>query len=89
MPQPDAGVESFCRNIDHLLAGGKLHLDLGIGFAEGCDQRLQQDRDNRARYGEAQQSGRPLTEPARNLAGSDKFLEGGLGARKKPFAGLG
>ena len=44
LAQPDAGVEAFGRQIDQFLARGDLYLDLGIGPAEGGDQRLQQDR---------------------------------------------
>ena len=89
LAEPDAGVKSFGSEVDQLLACGDLHLDLGIGLAEGCDQRLQQDRHHRARHREAQQSGRPLSEVTRGLACGDEFLEGGLGARKEAFAGFG
>jgi len=43
LAQPDAGVEPFGREVDQLLAYGDLYLDLRIGFAEGCDQRLEQE----------------------------------------------
>ena len=72
-----------------LVACGDLQLDLGIGLAEGRDQRLQQDRHHRARHREAQQSGRPLPEVTRDLACGDELLEGGLGARQKSLAGFG
>ena len=58
-------------------------------MAEGCDQRLQQDRHHRTRHREAQQSGRPLSELTRDRACGDELLEGGLCARKEPFAGFG
>src|SRR5262249_53718003 len=68
------------------LAGGNLHRDLGIGFAEGCDQRLQQDRHYCARHREAQQSGWPLSQITRDLAGGDEFLEGGPGTQQESLA---
>src|SRR5205085_996916 len=55
-----------------------LHLDLGIGLAEGCDQRLQQDRHHRPRHREAQQPGRSLPKIARNLARSDSSSNAGF-----------
>ena len=83
LAEPDAGIEAFGRDIDQFLACGDLHLDLGIGLAEGCDQRLQQDRHDRARHREAQQPGRPLSEVTRDLACGDELLEGGLCAREE------
>ena len=47
LAQADAGVKPFRRQIDQLRAHGDLHLDFGIGSAEGCNQRLQQDRHHR------------------------------------------
>ena len=61
LAEPDAGIKPSGREVDQFLACGDLHLDLGIGLAEGCDQRLQQDRHHRPRHREAQQSGRPLS----------------------------
>jgi hypothetical protein len=89
LAQPNAGVKPFGREVDQPLACGNLHLNLGIGLGEGCDQRLQQDRHHRARYREAQQPGWPLSEVTCDLACGDEFLEGGLRARKEPFAGFG
>src|SRR5215471_15322528 len=89
LAQTDAGVKPVGREVDQFLACGDLHLDLGIGLAEGCDQRLQQDRHHRARHGEAQQPGRPLSEFTRDLACGDELLEGGLCSRKESFAGFG
>jgi hypothetical protein len=40
LAQPYAGVKSFGCEIDQRLTCGNLHLNLGIGPAEGCDQRL-------------------------------------------------
>jgi hypothetical protein len=57
-------------------------------LAEGCDQRLKQNRHHRPRYREAQQSGRPLPEVTRDLACGDKLLESGPCARVKSFAGF-
>src|SRR5258708_4954767 len=89
LAQPYAGVESFSREVDQLLARGNLHVDLRIRPAEGCDQRLQQDRHHRARYSQAQQPSRPLSEFARGPACGNKLLEGGPCARKEAFAGFG
>ena len=89
LAHPDAGVKPARREVDQFFAGGDLHLDLGIGLAERCDQRLQHDRHHRARHRQAQQSGRPLPEITRDLARGDQLLEGGLGARQEAFAGFG
>jgi hypothetical protein len=43
----------------------------------------------RARHGEAQQPGRPLSELSRGPACGDELLEGGPCARKESFAGFG
>ena len=48
LAQPNAGIETFGRDVDQLLARGDLHLDLGIGLAERCDQRFQQAARPRA-----------------------------------------
>jgi hypothetical protein len=58
LAQPDAGVEPLGRGVDQFLACGDLYLDLRIRPAEGCDQRLEQDRHHRARHGEARQPAR-------------------------------
>jgi hypothetical protein len=89
LAEPDAGVKSFGSDIDQVRARGDLHLDLGIGLAEGCDQRLQQDRNHSARHREVQQPGRPLSEVTRVLACGDKLPEGGLCARQESFTGFG
>src|SRR5712664_3893088 len=89
LAEPDAGVKSSGRDIDQFLTRGDLHLDLGIGLAEGCNQRLQQDRHYCPRHREAQQPGRSLPKIARNRARGDELLEGGLCARKESFAGFG
>jgi len=89
LAEPDTGIEPLGREVDQLLAGGDLHLHLGIGLAEGGDQRLQQDRHDRAGYRKTEQSRRPLSELARDFAGRNKLLEGGLGARKEALAGFG
>jgi len=88
LAKSDAGVKSFCRDINQVLVRGDLHLDLGIRLAEGCNQRLQQDRHHRGRHCETQQSGRPLSEVTRNRASRNKLLEGGLCPRQKAFAGF-
>jgi hypothetical protein len=44
LTQSDAGVKALGREVDQLPACGDLHFDVGIGLAEGCDQRLDQDR---------------------------------------------
>ena len=85
---PDSGIKSAGREVDQLLACGDLHLDLGIGCAERCDHRLQQDRHHRSWHRQAQQSGRPLPKVTRDLACGDKLLERGLCTRPKSFAGL-
>jgi hypothetical protein len=87
--QPDAGVKPFGREVDQLLARGHLHLDLGVGLAEGCDKRLQQDRYDGTRHREAQPSGVALSEVTRDPACGDKLLEGGFCARQESFAGFG
>ena len=89
LAEPDAGVEAFGREIDQLRVCGDLHLDLGIGFTEGCDQRLQQDGHHRARHGKAQQPSRPLSEVTRVLACGHELREGGLRAGEKSFTGFG
>src|SRR5262249_25343860 len=75
-------------NVDQLFAGGNLHRDLGVGLAEGGDQRLQQDRHYRARHREAQQAGRPLSQITRDLAGGDELLEGRLCAGQGSLTGF-
>src|SRR5581483_9299297 len=75
-------------DIDQTLIRRDLHLDLGILTAEGCNQRVQQDRRHCRRHGKAQQSGRPLSEVARSRACGDKLLEGRLGPRQEALAGL-
>ena len=89
LAETDAGVEAARRQIDHLVAGGDLQFDLGIGLAERSDHRLQDQRHHRAGHGEAQQPGRTLAEIARGLAGGDEFVEGGRGAFEEALAGLG
>jgi len=81
LAQPYARVKSVGREVDQLLAGRNLHLDLGTRPAEGCDQRLQQDR--------AQQPGRPLSEFTCGCACGDKLFEGGPCARKKSLSRFG
>ncbi len=78
LAEPDAGVKSCGRDIDQVWVCNDFHLDLGIGLAEGCDQRLQQNRHDCARGREAQQPGRTLSEVAGVLAGGNEFGKGGL-----------
>lgn len=78
LAETDAGIEAACGKIDHLLACGDLHLDLGIGLAEAGDDRLEDQRDDRAGNGEAEQPGRSLPKIARGFAGCDELLEGGF-----------
>ncbi len=82
LAHPDAGIKTSGREIDQLFACGKLHLDLWKRLAERGDQRLQQDRHDRARHGEAQEPRRPLSELTRCPACRDEFLEGRSCARK-------
>ena len=74
----DTGVKAAGRKIHHLVARGDLELNLRVGLTEGGDQRLEDQRHDRARHREAQQSGRPPAEVARRLACADQLVEGGL-----------
>jgi hypothetical protein len=89
LTQADTGVESFRGKIDQLLACADLHLDLGIVSAERGDHWFEDQWDDRSGNGEAQQSGRPLSQPTRGLACGDDLLECGLRPRQEFFAGLG
>ena len=86
LAQPDAGVKTLSCEVDQFLTRGDFHFDLGIGLAEGCDQRLQQYRHYRTWHCEAEESSGPLSELTRDLACCDQLLEGGLCAREESFA---
>ena len=83
LPEPNPGVKSSGRKIDHLVACGDLQFDFGIGLAERRDQRLQQDRHHRARHREAQQPGRPLPEVTRDLACGESSSKAGFARERK------